>query len=64
MTGDFDKEGKTLTEEGEGPNQQGKMAKFKNVGTMTNKDTMEFTMYEIKDGKEEKMMSITYKRKK
>ena len=64
LTGNFDKEGKTLTEEGEGPNPQGKMAKFKNVGTMTDKDTMEFTMFEIKDGKEEKMMSITYKRKK
>jgi hypothetical protein len=64
MQGNFDKEGKTLTEEGEGPNQEGKMAKFKNVSTMPDKDTMNFTMYEMKDGKDTEMMSIVYKRKK
>jgi len=64
LTGSFDKDGKTLTEEGEGPNQEGKMTKYKNIGTMTDKDTMEFKMYEVKDGKETEMMSIVYKRKK
>jgi hypothetical protein len=64
LSGNYDKEGKTLTEEGEGPNQEGKMAKFKNVGTMTDKDTFAFTMYEVKDGKDVETMSITYKRKK
>jgi hypothetical protein len=64
MMGDFDKEGKTLTEEGEGPNMEGKLAKFKNVSTMTDENTMEFKMYEVKDGKDVEMMKITYKRKK
>ena len=64
MTGNFDKEGKTLTEEGEGPNHEGKLAKLKNVYTMPDKDTMNFTMYEVKDGKDTEMMSIVYKRKK
>jgi hypothetical protein len=63
MSGNFDKEGKTLTEEGEGPNQEGKLAKFKNVYKKTDKDTFHFTMYELKDGKEVETMSITYKRK-
>jgi hypothetical protein len=64
LTGDYDKEGKTMTAEGEGPNMEGKMTKYKNVGTMTDKDTMEFKMYEVKDGKDVEMMSIVYKRKK
>lgn len=64
LSGNFDKDGKTLTEEGEGPNMEGKMSKYKNVGTMTDKDTMEFKMYEVKDGKDVEMMSIVYKRKK
>ena len=64
MAGNFDKEGKTLTTEGEGPNMEGKMAKFKSVSTMTDKDTVNFTMYEVKEGKDTEMMSIVYKRKK
>ena len=64
MTGNFDQSGKTLTEEGEGPNQEGKMAKFKSVSTLADKDTINFTMYEVKDGKDTEMMSIVYKRKK
>jgi len=64
MAGSFDKDGKTLTEEGEGPGQDGKMTKYKTVSTMTDKDTMNMTMYEVKDGKDNEMMSIVYKRKK
>ena len=64
MMGSFDKDGKTLTEEGEGPGMDGKMAKFKSVSTMTDKDTIEFKMSTVADGKENEMMSITYKRKK
>ena len=55
---------KTLTEEGEGPGHDGKLAKFKSVSTMSDNDTMEFKMYQVADGKETEMMSITYKRKK
>jgi hypothetical protein len=64
MTGNFDSEGKTLTEEGEGPNMEGKMVKMKSVGTKPDKDTMLFQFYEVKDGKDVEMMSISYKRKK
>jgi len=64
MSGTFDKEGKTLTEEGEGPGQDGKIAKFKTVSTAVDKDTLNMTMYQVKDGKETEMMSIVYKRKK
>ncbi len=64
MAGNFDKEGKTLTEEGEGPTQDGKIGKFKTVSTMTDKDTINMVMYQVADGKETEMMSITYKRKK
>ena len=64
MIGAYSKDGKTMTEVGEGPNMEGKMTKMKSVTTMTDKDTMEFKMYEVKDGKDTEMMSITYKRKK
>ena len=64
MIGQFDKEGKTFTEEGEGPGHDGKIAKFKSVSKMTDDDTINFTMYTVADGKESEMMSITYKRKK
>ncbi|HLW66737.1 MAG TPA: DUF1579 family protein [Gemmataceae bacterium] len=62
MSGNFDKEGKTLTENGEGT-REGKLVKLKSVGTMPDKDTMLFHFYEVKDGKDVEMMSITYKRK-
>lgn len=64
MTGNYDKAGKVFTEVGEGPNMEGKISKFKSVSTMPNKDTIEFKMYEVKDGKDNEMMAITYKRKK
>jgi Protein of unknown function (DUF1579) len=64
MTGRFDKEGKTFTEEGEGPNMEGKITKFKSVTKMADDDTINFVMYEVKDGKDNEMISITYKRKK
>jgi hypothetical protein len=64
MTGSYDKSGKTMTQVGEGPNHEGKMSKFKSISTMTDKDTMTMTMFEVKDGKDNEMMSITYKRKK
>src|SRR5262249_6308837 len=64
MLGHFDKEGKTFTEEGEGPGQDGKLTKFKSVSKMADDDTINFVMYEVKDGKDTEMFTITYKRKK
>src|SRR5262249_33563823 len=63
--GTFDKDGKVLTMTGEGPGPDGKPAKFKSVSNEKDKDTIIFTMYMVpKDGKEQEMMTITYKRKK
>jgi hypothetical protein len=42
----------------------GKPAKLKNVYEFVDKDTLLFTMYSVKDGKDQQMMKITYKRKK
>lgn len=64
FTGNYDKDGKTLTELGEGPGMDGKMMKMKSVTTLQDADTMVFTMYDITSGKDVEMMSITYKRKK
>jgi len=64
MHGSYDKDGKTFTEVGEGPSMEGKMVKMKSVTTMPDKDTMIFKMYEVKDGQDQEMMTITYKRKK
>jgi hypothetical protein len=62
LEGTFDKDGKTLTETGEGP-MEGKMTKMKNVYEFKDKDTIIFTMYSIQDGKDQQMFRITYKRK-
>lgn len=64
LEGGFDKDGKTFTETGEGPGADGKLAKLKNVYEFPDKDTIIFTMYGAKDGKDEQMMKLTYKRKK
>jgi len=61
FVGEYDKDGKVLTETGEGPNQEGKLAKFKSVTKWTDADTMVFSMFDDKDAE---MMTITYKRKK
>jgi hypothetical protein len=57
--GTYDKETKTSTMTGKLRGQDVKM-----VTTMKDKDNMTFTMYEVKDGKDEKMLTIVYKRKK
>lgn len=64
MAGNYDESGKTLTEEGEGPGQDGKMAKYKSVSTLVDNDTMEMKMFMVADGKDNEAFSITYKRKK
>lgn len=63
MEGDF-KDEKTMVMVGDGPNHEGKMSKFKSVTEHKDADTALMTMYEVKDGKDEKMFSIVYKRKK
>jgi hypothetical protein len=60
--GTFDKEKKTLTMEGTGPGQDGKPTKYKSVSTMTDDDTINFTMY-MGDAKDP-AFTIVYKRKK
>jgi hypothetical protein len=63
--GTFDKSGKVLTMIGEGPGMDGKMTKYKSVSEMKDDDTMVFTMSAPgQDGKDQTMMTITYKRKK
>lgn len=65
MEGTFDKDNKVLTMTGEGPGQDGKPAKFKSVTDIKDADTVEFTLSSVdKDGKDQPMIKITYKRKK
>ena len=65
LEGTHDKEKRTTTMTGEAPGMDGKMAKHKMVTHMPDDDHMTFTMYIVgADGKEEKMMTIEYTRKK
>jgi hypothetical protein len=65
MEGTADKDGKVVTYLGEGPGADGKPRKFKSVIENKDDDTMVFTMSSPdKDGKDQVMMTITYKRKK
>jgi hypothetical protein len=62
--GTFDKEGKTYTETGEMTGPDGKVQKTKAVTEFKDKDSFIFTMSLVADGKEQKMLEITYTRKK
>jgi hypothetical protein len=65
MEGNFDKDHKVLTMTGEGPGQDGKTAKFKTVTEFKAEDTVLFALFTLdKDGNEQPMIKITYKRKK
>ena len=64
MEGEFAKDGKTYTEIGEGPGFDGKPQKMKSIVEFKDKDNFVFTMYTTKDGKDEEMLKVTYKRKK
>jgi hypothetical protein len=65
MEGTYDKDNKVLTSTGEGPGMDGKMTKYKTVLEIKDNDTMLFSMSTPgKDGKDQTVMSITYKRKK
>ncbi|AMV29603.1 hypothetical protein VT84_34735 [Gemmata sp. SH-PL17] len=62
MEGTYDKDKKTLTLTGEHPGQDGKPAKWKSVTTLTDDNTINFSMF-VGDDKEP-MFTIVYKRKK
>ena len=62
--GDFDKDSKTYTEVGDGVGEDGKPQKYKSVVEFKDKDELVMTMYTVKDGKEQQIMTMTYKRKK
>ncbi|HEY7315385.1 MAG TPA: DUF1579 family protein [Gemmataceae bacterium] len=62
MEGTYNPAKKTLTMIGEGPGMDGKLAKWRSVSEMPDKDTIQMSMY-VGDGKDP-MFTVTYKRKK
>src|SRR5437762_9445656 len=65
LEGTHDKEKKTTTMTGEAPGPDGKLAKHKMMTHMPDDDHMTFTMFILDaDGKENKIMTIEYTRKK
>jgi hypothetical protein len=65
LEGTLNKEKKTLTMTGEGPGPDGKPVKYKNETVLTDNDHETFSMYLVDaDGKENKMLTIEYTRKK
>jgi hypothetical protein len=65
LEGTFNKETKTLTMTADGTGMDGKPAKFKSQTQFPDDDHHTFTLYVITpDGKEEKMVTIEYARKK
>jgi hypothetical protein len=65
MEGDYDKETKTITMTGKGPDMTGNVVTFKGVTTHKDKDHHSFTMSTVgEDGEETPMMTIEYVRKK
>jgi hypothetical protein len=65
MEGTYDKEANALTMAGEGPGPEGKPVMFKSVLEHKDPDTMVLNMSSAeKGGKDQPMMTITYKRKK
>jgi hypothetical protein len=65
MEGNLDKDNKVMTMTGEGPGHDGKTGKFKSIAEMKDADTVNFTLFMMdKDGKEQPVVKLTYKRKK
>jgi hypothetical protein len=65
MEGTLDKDNKVMTMTGEGPGHEGKPGKFKSITEIKDADTVNFTLFMAdKDGKEQPVVKITYKRKK
>ena len=62
MAGDYDADKKTLTMTGEGPGQDGKVAKYKSVTVWKDADAMTMSMYT--GDEKEPAFSVEYKRKK
>ena len=65
MEGNLDKDNKVMTMTGEGPWQPGKTARFKSITEIKDADTVNFSLFMVdKEGKQQPMEQITYKRKK
>lgn len=65
MEGNLDKDDKVMTLTGEGRGPDSNAAKFKSITEIKDADTVNFSLFMIdKDGKEQPMVTITYKRKK
>jgi hypothetical protein len=64
MEGSYDKETHSTTMTGHGPGMDGKVHKFKTTSEFKDNDSIVFTMYDITEGKDNQMMTITYHRKK
>lgn len=65
LEGNYDSTGKTLTMTGEGPGPDGKLTKFKAVTTHKDANSFDWSMSAMgADGKENPMLSMTYRRKK
>jgi hypothetical protein len=65
MEGNLDKDNKVMTMTGEGPWQEGKTAKFKSITEIEDADTVNYSLFVVdKDGNEQPMVKLTYKRKK
>lgn len=64
MEGNLDKSGKVMTMTGEGLGPDGMPSKYKSITEIKDADTVNFGLYMVdKDGKEQPMVKITYKRK-
>jgi Protein of unknown function (DUF1579) len=65
MEGNLDKDNKVMIMTGEGPWQEGKTAMYRSITEIKDADTVNFSLFMVdKDGKEQPMVKITYKRKK
>ena len=65
MEGNLDKDDKVMTMTGEGRGPDGMTAKFKSIAEIKDADIVNFSLFMMdKDGKEQPMVTITYKRKK
>lgn len=65
LEGSLDKDHKVMTMSGEGPGQSGAAAKYKSITEIKDADTVSYSLFMVdKEGKEQPLVKITYKRKK
>jgi hypothetical protein len=65
IEGNLDKDDKVMTMRGEGRGPDGMPAKFKSITEIQDADTVDFGLFMVdKDGEEQQLVKITYKRKK